>query len=208
MVHNRVTPNLLMIVLLLGGFLMSSKIKQEVFPSFELDIISIRVSYPGAGPEEVEQGIILAIEEAVQGIEGIKEINATAQEGSAVVRTELLEDANPQKVLQDIQQEVDRIRSFPVDTENPVVSLAARKREVVRLNIFGDISERGLVETAKKVRDRLLQNRGITQVELRGARNYEITVSVPPENLRMYNLTLAEVAEIQNAINRGSRGKS
>ncbi len=196
MVHNRVTPNLLMIVLLLGGFLMSSKIKQEVFPSFELDIISIRVSYPGAGPEEVEQGIILAIEEAVQGIEGIKEINATAQEGSALVRAELLEDANPQKVLQDIQQEVDRIRSFPVDTENPVVSLAARKREVVRLNIFGDISERGLVETAKKVRDRLLQNSGITQVELRGARNYEITVSVPPEKLRMYNLTLAEVAEI------------
>ena len=196
MVHNRVTPNLLMIVLLLGGFLMSSKIKQEVFPSFELDIISIRVSYPGSGPEEVEQGIILAIEEAVQGIVGIKEITSTAQEGSAYVRAELLEDANPQKVLQDIQQEVDRISSFPVDAENPVISLATRKRQVIRLNIFGDIPERALLETAKMVRDRMLQNKGITQIELRGARNYEITVSVPFEKLRMYNLTLAEVADI------------
>ena len=196
MVHNRVTPNLLMIVLLLGGFLMSSKIKQEVFPSFDLDIISISVSYPGSGPEEVEQGILLAIEEAVQGIEGIKEITSTAQEGSALVRAELLEDAKPQKVLQDIQQEVDRINSFPVDAENPVISLATRKREVIRLNIFGDIPEHALLETAKKVRDRLLQSKAITQVELNGARQYEITVSVPPEKLRMHNLTLSEIADI------------
>jgi len=196
MVRNRVTPNLLMIVLLLGGFLMSSKIKQEVFPSFELDIVSIGVSYPGSGPEEVEQGIILAIEEAIQGIEGIKEITSTAQEGSGRVRAELLENADPQKVLQDIQQEIDRINTFPVDTENPVISLITRKREVIRLNIFGDIPEHALLETAKKIRDRLLQDKGITQVELRGARNYEITVSIPPEKLRMYNLTLAEIADI------------
>ncbi|OEU47532.1 MAG: cobalt-zinc-cadmium resistance protein [Desulfobulbaceae bacterium S5133MH15] len=196
MVYNRVTPNLLMIVLLLGGFLMSSKIKQEVFPAFELDIINITVPYPGAGPEEVEQGIILAIEEAIQGIEGIKEMTATAQEGSARVRAELLKDARPQKVLQDIQQEIDSISTLPVDAENPVISLVTRKRQVIRLNIFGNVPEHALLQTARQVRDKLLQNKDITQVELRGARDHEITVAVPIEKLRMHNLTLAEVAEI------------
>ncbi len=196
MVYNRVTPNLLMIMLLLGGFLMSSKIKQEVFPAFELDIINITVPYPGAGPEEVEQGIILAIEEAIQGIEGIKEMTATAREGSARVRSELLKDVKPQKVLQDIQQEIDSISTFPVDAENPVISLVTRKRQVIRLNIFGNVPERALLQTARQVRDKLLQNKDITQIELRGSRDHEITVAVPIEKLRMHNLTLAEVAEI------------
>jgi len=196
MVDNRVTPNLLMVVLLLGGFLMSSKIKQEVFPAFELDVITITVPYPGSGPEEVEQGIILAIEEAIQGIEGIKETTATAREGSALVKVELLEDGDPQKVLQDIQQAVDRINTFPVDTEDPVISVASRKRQVIRLNIFGDISERSLLAIANQVKDRLLQHKGISQVELVGGRNYEISISVPMEKLRMYNLTLGEIAAI------------
>ena len=75
MTYNRVTPNLLMIALLLGGFLVSGQIKKEVFPDFELDMVSISVAYPGASPEEVEQGIILVVEEVVRGIEGIPQGN-------------------------------------------------------------------------------------------------------------------------------------
>jgi multidrug efflux pump subunit AcrB len=121
MVHNRVTPNLLMIVLMLGGLFMSSKIKREVFPEFELYTVSVRVTYPGASPEEVEQGIVLAVEEAIRGIDGIKEVNGTAGEGSGSVKAELRDDADAQKVFQDIQQEVDRISTFPVDAEDPVI---------------------------------------------------------------------------------------
>ena len=80
MVHNRITPNLLMVVLLLGGLYMSGKIKKEVFPDFTLDEVRINVAYPGASPEEIEQGIVLALEEAISGIEGIQEINSTANE--------------------------------------------------------------------------------------------------------------------------------
>ena len=75
------TANLLMAVFLIGGLIMGSRIKQEVFPDFELDIVRITVPYPGASPEEVERGIVLAIEEAVQDLEGIKEMSASAQEG-------------------------------------------------------------------------------------------------------------------------------
>ncbi len=199
LVYNRVTPNLLMIVLLLGGLYMTTKVKKEVFPAFELDTISIRVAYPGASPEEVEQGIILAIEEGIRGVDGIKEVNATAGEGSGRVVAELRDDATPQKVLQDVQQEVDRISTFPVDAEDPIVTLDAIKRQVLRLNIFGDVPERSLREVVEQVRDRLLQTKGISQVDIRGARDHEIEVAVTLEKLRKYNLTLAEIARTIDA---------
>lgn len=194
MVYNRVTPNLLMIFLLLGGLFMTSRIKQEVFPEFDLDLVTITVAYPGASPEEVEQGIILAVEEGVRGIDGIKELQATAAEGVGRVQVELLEDVDQQRVYQDIKQEIDRIVTFPEDAEEPQVSLVVRRREVLNMQFYGDVSEVALRETVEQVRDRLLQNPGITQVDLSGARDYEILVHVSRENLRAYSLTLADVA--------------
>ncbi|WP_163336347.1 efflux RND transporter permease subunit [Desulfopila sp. IMCC35008] len=196
MVHNRVTPNLLMIFFLVGGVFMSSKIKQEVFPEFELDRINISVSYPGSSPEEIEKGIILAIEDAIEGIEGIKEISSTASEGSARVLAELREDADSQAVYQDIEQEVTRINTFPDDAEDPTVAIAGRKRQVLRLNIFGDVSENSLREVVEQLRDRLLQSSGITQVDISGGRDFEVSVEIPMEKLRMYGLTLSQVASI------------
>jgi len=198
MVYNRITPNLLMFVLLAGGLLVSGQIKKEVFPDFELDRISIRVAYPGSSPEEVEQGIILAIEEAVRGIEGIKEMTSTAAEGSGSVRIELHTDADQQKSYQDVRQEVDRIRTFPEDAEDPQVSLQTRRREVLSLLIYGNTTERALREATEQVRDRLLQDPGITQIDFSGARDLEIHVDVPQERLRAYDLTLDRVAQIIN----------
>lgn len=194
MINNRVTPNLLMIALMLGGLIMSSKITREVFPAFELDSISISVAYPGAGPEEVEQGIILAIEESIQGIEGIKEITSTANEGSGRVMAELRDDANPQKVTQDIQQQVDRISTFPEDAEDPVISISAFKRRVLRLNIYGNVAEATLRLAVENVRDQLLQHKGITQIDLRGARDYEIEIAISRNMLRKYNLSIDSIA--------------
>jgi len=196
MVHNRVTPNLIMILLILGGFFMSTQIKREVFPEFELDTITIAIPYPGASPEEVEQGIVLAVEEAIRAVDGIKEVNATAGEGNANIRAELQEDAVPQRVLQEIQQQIDRIDTFPADAEDPVISLDVTKRQVVTLSLYGDVVEQALREVVEQVRDRLLQAKDISQVEIFGGRDFEIEVAVPSENLRTYNLTLARVASI------------
>lgn len=196
MVGNRVTPNLLMLFLILGGLFMSTRIKQEVFPAFDLDVVSVRVAYPGASPEEVEQGIVLAIEEAVSDIDGLKEMTATASEGVATIYAELLKDADQQKAYQDIKQEVDRITTFPEDSEEPVVSLATSRRRVLSLELFGDVPERELREVVEQTRDRLLQNPQITQADLIGGRDHEVLVDVPLENLRAHGLTLAEVARI------------
>jgi multidrug efflux pump subunit AcrB len=196
MIQNRVTPNLLMLFLVLGGLFMSTKIKQEVFPEFALDRISVQVSYPGSSPEDVEQGIVLAIEDAIEGLEGIKEITSTAYEGSARVSAELSEGANTQKLLQDIKQEVDRIDTFPDEAEDPVISLDSHIHQVLRLNLYGDATEGVLREVVGQVKDRLLQSQGISQVEVSGDREFEVKVQIPQEKLRMYGLTLSQVATI------------
>ena len=194
MTKHRVAPNLLMVVLLVGGLLTATRIKQEVFPEFETDIVVINVPYPGASPEEVEKGIVLALEEAVRGLDGIKEISATAAEGGAMVRAELLEGANRQQAYQDIKQEVDRITTLPEDAEEPRVMLEMRRRDVLDLLVYGNLDERVLRVLAEQVRDRLLQDAQITQVDIFPSRQYEISVEVSQENLRAYNLTLDQIA--------------
>lgn len=194
MTRNRVTPNLLMVFLLLGGVFSAQHIKKEVFPEFELDTVSISVAYQGSSPEEVEQGIILVVEEAISSIEGISEISATASEGSGQVAAELQDGVDRQKVLQEVKQEIDRITTFPDDAEEPVVSLSSRKREVLQLSLYGNASELVLRELGEQVRDRLLQQQGISQVSIVGARDLEIHVEVSQETLRAHGLSMEMVA--------------
>ena len=131
MTQNSVASNLLMFIMLIGGALMLGRLKQEVFPEIELDSISVTAVYPGASPSEVEQGVILAVEEAVRGVDGVKEVVSPANEGSASVTAELLLSADKDDALADIKSAVDRITSFPVDVERPNVALISARREVV-----------------------------------------------------------------------------
>ena len=141
MAGHTVAANLLMVVLLVGGLIFAGQIKKEVFPDFELDIVEVSVPYPGASPEEVERGTILAIEEAVQGLDGVKQVTAEAKEGMGLVTIEIMEGKNIQRVAQDVQSEVDRISSFPDEAEDPEVIIAQRRRYVVSLALFGDVGE-------------------------------------------------------------------
>lgn len=195
MAGHSVTANLVMLVFLVGGLFSGYRIKKEVFPDFELDQVQITVPYPGASPQEVERGIILAIEEAVQGLEGVNEVRASAREGIGTVTVEMIEGENLQRLAQDIKSEVDRITSFPEEAEEPQVTIVSRKRFVVSLALYGNQGETVLREYAEHVRDRLLQDPDITQVELVGVRNYEIGIEIPQRTLRTYNLTLDEVAK-------------
>ena len=195
MTKNRVTPNLLMLVLLVGGLLMTTQIKQEVFPDFTLDTVSISVPYPGASPEEVERGIVLVIEEAIRGIDGVKEVSATASESNGAVRAELLEGVDQQKVYNEIKQEIDRVTTFPEDAEEAEVMLATHRHEVLTVELYGEVSEWILREVVESVRDRLLLDPGITQIDLSGVRDFEVHVEVSQESLRTYGLTLDGIAQ-------------
>lgn len=194
MARHAVTANLLMVVLLVGGFLWGSKIKQELFPEFEVDIVNVSVAYPGASPEEVERAVILAVEEAVEGLEGVKEITSKAYEGSGNISIEMIEGGDLNRFAQDIKNEVDRITSFPDEAEKPTVAIAGRKRAVLSLALYGEQSDWVLRQTAEQIRDTLLQDPEITQIDLSGVRDFEISIEIPQETLRTYNLTLDEVA--------------
>lgn len=201
MAGNSVAANLFMVVLVLGGLMVIPTVKQEVFPEFELDIISIAVPYPGASPSEVEQGILLAAEEAVRGLDGIKKVTASAKEGIGTVVVELMTGTNANKALQDVKNAIDRITSFPEDAERPLVQLLTNRREVISLIIYGDLDEGTLRHLGEKAREDILQQDGITTVDLLGVRPLEISIEVPLDTLRRYGLTLADVAA---AVQRGA----
>nr|WP_320016477.1 efflux RND transporter permease subunit [uncultured Desulfobacter sp.] len=195
MAGNTVAANLLMAVFLVGGIFMAFNIKQEVFPEFALDTVSISVAYPGASPEEVESGIILAVEEAVRDLEGIDEITSTASEGSASVTIEALDGADVTQLWQEIKSEVDRIDTFPDESEDPVITITSRQREVMRLALHGNAPETTMRDLADDIRDRFLSDPAITQVALEGVREREILVEISINTLRRYDMTLSDVAD-------------
>jgi multidrug efflux pump subunit AcrB len=199
MAQNSVASNLLMFILLIGGALMLGRLKQEVFPEIELDSVSVTAVYPGASPSEVEQGVVLAVEEAVRGVDGVKEVTSRASEGSASVTADLLLSADKDQALADIKSAVDRITSFPDDVERPNVALISARREVISIVLSGDTDEKTLKGLAEQMREELLVDPNITVVEIDGVRAPEISIEIPKENLRRYGLTLQQVAQAVGA---------
>lgn len=198
MAKNSVASNLFMFAILAGGALGLMRIKQEVFPEFSLDVISVSVPYPGASPTEVEQGIILAIEEQARGLDGVKRVTSTSAEGVGTVSIQTLLGEDPNKVLGDVKNAVDRITSFPADAEEPQVALANNRNQVVSLVLSGDVSRQTLYELGEKMRGDLLAA-GLTQVDISGLPPLEVRIEVPRDNLEAYGLTLDQIAQLIRA---------
>lgn len=196
MARNSIATNLLMLILLGGGIFTMFKIQKEVFPEFQLDFVEISVAYPGASPAEVEQGILQPVEEAVRSVQGIKEIVSEANEGSGQVTIELVAGSERMQAFQDIDQAINRIRTFPDDIEEPEVSLQSRQRDVIQIGLYGTADIWTLRQLAERLRTILLNNPMITQVELGNVPDYETSIEIPRQNLQKYNLTLGEVANI------------
>ncbi len=122
MAEHKVAANLLMLILLFWGGMSTLNIKQELFPAFELDLLVVAVTYSGATPEEVEESIIVPIESALEGIEGIKKMTSTAREGAASIRIDLDEGSNRKLIQDEVQSEIDRISIFPDEAETPRIT--------------------------------------------------------------------------------------
>ncbi|SHE23461.1 efflux RND transporter permease subunit [methanotrophic endosymbiont of Bathymodiolus puteoserpentis (Logatchev)] len=195
-----VAANLVMAAFILGGLLFLNTMKQEVFPDFVTDTISISTTYTGASPEEIERGIVLAIEDAISGLEGIDEISSSAQEGYATVLVDVMTDADINLLAQDIQREIDRITTFPEDAEDPKVNIVASKRKTVSLVLYGSTEEAVLHKLAENFREQLLQADNITQIDLTGVRPLEISIEISQANLQRYHISIADITQrIRNA---------
>lgn len=197
--NNHVAANLLMLIIAVAGVVSALTIKQEVFPELTMDIITIQVPYLGATPGEVEEAVCVRVEEQIQGVDGIKKITSTASEGMGMIMVELNRNVDIRKALDDIKAEVDRIITFPAETEKPIISQVERKNQVIDLVIYGDATEATLKILAEKTRDDLLALPDITYVTLGGVRPYEISIEVSEENLQAYGLTLNMVTRAVQA---------
>ncbi|MGB6150555.1 MAG: efflux RND transporter permease subunit, partial [Pricia sp.] len=196
MARNSIAVNLLMLVLLAGGIFTMYNIQKEVFPEFQLDFVEVSVAYPGASPAEVEQGILQPVEEAVRAVQGIKEVVSEAQEGSGNVTIELVAGTERMKAFQDIDQAINRIRTFPDDIEQPEVALQSRQRDVIQIGLYGEADVWTMRQLGERLRTILLNDPTITQVELGNVPEYETRVEITSQNLQKYNLTLGQVADL------------
>jgi multidrug efflux pump subunit AcrB len=194
MAGHSVAANLIMLACLVGGFIALRGIKQEVFPNIIPDAVTVSVSYPGASPEEVENGILLSIEEGIRALDGVDEVTSVAREGGGRVMAELLSGADVERLAQDIKSEVDRIVTFPIDAEEPEVRISTHRRDVLTVILYGDAPATSLHQMGEELRDFLLQSPDITQVDLEGLPPLEIGIEISQENLRRYGVTLRDVA--------------
>ena len=164
-INNSPAMNILMVAILVVGTISIMNLRREVFPEFELEIVLVTVPYPGASPSEVEEGICLKVEEAVQAIEGIKKLTSVAQEGAGSVVLELRSDVKDvQKIVSEVRAEVDRIPSFPELAEDPDIRQITIRDPAINVAIMmpqgRELDSLELREVAEMVRDELLSPRG------------------------------------------------
>ncbi len=193
--RNEVAANLLMLIILTGGiWSLYQRITLEVFPTFERDQINIAAAYRGASPAEVEKAILLRIEDAIAGLNGITSLNSTAFEDAGVVMVET-ESGQARRVLEDVKAKVDAINTFPEDVERPTYEVQEFRRQVISVVVSGELPPRELHHLGERVLDDLTALPEVKLAERAGVRPLEIQIEVNEETLARYRLTFDEVVQ-------------
>ena len=201
MASNGVAANLLMFGFLAAGLVSLAGLEMEAWPTVPFNQVEVSVAYPGATPEEVEEGIVVKVEDEVRGLDDVKSVRSVAAPGMGSVRVEVHSGTDINDALAAVEAAVDRIQTFPSEAERPLIREMTNAQSVMRLLVYGDVSERSLKEIAYRIEDGLAALPSVSQVETSGARNYEISIEVPSRRLRALGLTLADVA---NTVRRSS----
>jgi multidrug efflux pump subunit AcrB len=197
--RNPVAANLLMVVIVFGGLLSYGSIRMAMFPDFESNAVQVSVPYRGAAPQEVEEGVVVRIEEAVADLQGIKTIRSLAREGLGQVTLELQQGADIDELLNQVKLRVDAIATFPVQAERPVIAKQEFQQGVIWISLFGDLDDHARKQFADRVRDELQGLPELTDVAVVGSRDYEISIEVAEASLGKYGLSFDEVARAVRA---------
>jgi multidrug efflux pump subunit AcrB len=192
---NHVAANLLMFFIIVAGLISTTTIRKQTTPDFELNWIQVQVPYLGAAPQEVEEGVVIKVEEAVQDIAGITEIRSRSNEGNGSITLEVSQDADINEVLTEVKTRVDAISTFPALTEKPVIYKVEADTPVIFVAIHGNLDAYSRKLIAQNVRDDLLSMPEISQIDFYGDRAFEISIEVSEHILRQYGLTMTEVSQ-------------
>lgn len=193
--------NLLMVLMIVFGVFALGRINTQFFPTVATDSVSVSISWSGASAEDVESNVLALVEPSVRFIEGVKEMQSYAREGSGSISLEFTEGYDMQKAISDVETAVKSIGTLPDDADDPEVSLSQWFDRVARLSISGEVSEATVRTWAKRIRDDLIEA-GIDRVTFTGLRDPELQVEIPERELRRLDLTIAEIGQAVSANSR------
>ena len=203
--RNTIAANLLMVFILIGGFLTIKTIDKQMFPQVKINWVSYVAQYPGAAPQEVEEGITIKIEEALKTVQGLKRVITYSNRNFSNGFFEVELDYDPQVVLEEIKSAIDSISSFPDGMERIKVEREKYRQEVMYLSLYGDLTNSELKELGRKIHHEIQQLPKINISEIYSGLDYEISVEVSKDKLREYGLSFVDVA---NAVRGSSRNMS
>ncbi|MCF6167982.1 efflux RND transporter permease subunit [Lutibacter sp.] len=197
-----VAVNIFILAFIGFGLAGALSMKSSYFPLTDTQRISINLTYPGASPEEIEEGIVLKIEDNLKGIVGIDRVTSVSRENSATINIETLKGKNIDVVLSDVKNAVDRVPSFPSGMEPPIIAKIETMRPTISFTISGDnIALATLKQYARTIENDIRSIDGISQINLSGFPDQEIEIAVRENDLLAYNLSFSEVAEAVSKTN-------
>jgi len=197
-----VSTNVFILGFVIFGYFGAKQLRSSFFPLSDSKMISIQVVYPGASPEEMEEGVVLKIEDNLKGIVGVDRVTSVSRENTARINVEIEMNKDVDVVLADVKNAVDRVPSFPVGMEPPIISKIEVMRETISFSVSGkNMSLKTLKQYARNVENDLRGMTGISQVQLSGFPAEEIEIAVRENDLRGFQLSFADVA---NAVKRSN----
>ncbi|MBA6399728.1 efflux RND transporter permease subunit [Colwellia sp. BRX10-4] len=200
--RNSVAANLLMIFILVGGFFTISTINKQMFPQININWISYTAPYPGAAPQEVEEGITIKVEEALETVQGLKRVITYSNRNFSNGWFEVDLDYDPQIVLEEVKSAIDSISSFPDGMERIKVEREKFRQEVMYISLYGDLTNGELKELGRKVHNEIQQLPFVNISELYSGLDYEISIEVSKDKLREYDLSFSDIAQAVRGYSR------
>ncbi len=192
---NPVAANLLMALILIAGIITAFSLRVEAFPPLPPNSINVSVIYDSGSAKSAEEGVTIKIEEALQGLQGIKKVSSTSDGSGSNLTIERVSGYDLDTLYRDVKNRVDSIATLPNQAERPIISREVYLEDAVSIHIYGSATQDSLQETAKRLRDQLLANPAVERVNSHGKQTPEITIQVDESQLQALNLTISEIAE-------------
>ncbi len=199
--RNPVAANLLMLLVLIGGFFTIKSIRIEGFPAIPPNSVTITTVNPGASAEQMDRGISRKIEKSLEGMAGIKKISSFSEQNISSVWVQKTSRFDMDRFQNEILERVNSIVDLPRQAERPTIRRDEFNVEALLVQVYGDADTATLQKLARNIKDELLAHPKITKMTPFGLLSHEIRIEVDNERLQAYNLSLADIGA---AIKRAS----
>ena len=201
-VNHKIPVNILIIFFIVFGIAGTLALKSSFFPLIKPKYISINFALPGGSPSEIEEGVVLKIEDNLEGIAGIERVTSTSRENSGSILIETNTDYEIDAIILEVKNAVDKVSSFPIDLEPVIVSKIEEQEATVIFSLTGNnIDLLSLKNISKKIENDLRNIDGISQIKVSGFPDEEIEIAINDKKLIEYELTFADISKAVKSSN-------